>query len=288
MPVLVYQTELNSQKKYKYTISPKKNISLCKWNKNRDWSASLTVEAALVVPMFFFLMFWLWQIFLLLFFQLKVCEQVTETILQYSHLGYVEQKMEQQELDMAWIYESLFWSNISNNDNIKEEWITCKTEEDGHILIEVSYEFLCETVFFPMISIPVIQKFRFYPYFGEQENVIENENLKETEELVYMTEYGIVYHISKTCVYLNVMLNSVYISEIEEMRNNVGQRYTECSKCKTQQEIEQVYISLEGSKYHWSLQCPAVKRTIIEKRKEEIKGTPICHKCGKQNEEKEK
>ena len=77
-------------------------------------------------------------------------------------------------------------------------------------------------------------------------------------------------------------------SEIEEMRNNIGQQYTECSKCKIQEKKEQVYISLGGNKYHWSLQCPAVKRTIIEKKKEEIKGTPICHKCGKQNEENTK
>ena len=63
MPVLVCPTELNNQKKY--TISPKKNISLSRWNKNRDWSASLTVEASFVLPMFFFLIFWLWQIFLL-------------------------------------------------------------------------------------------------------------------------------------------------------------------------------------------------------------------------------
>lgn len=284
MPVLVYQAELNSQKKYKYTISPKKNISLFGWNKNRDWSASLTVEAALVVPMFFFLMFWLWQIFLLLLFQLKVCEQVTETVVSYSHLGYIEQKMEQQEIDIAWLYESLFWSNIPNYDNIKGEWIDCKTVEDGNILLEVRYEFLCETVFFPTIFIPVIQKFQFYPYFGEQSKMIEEQGT-ESKDVVYMTEYGAVYHISKTCGYLNVMLKSVFVSEIEEMRNNAGQRYTECSKCKTKQKTAQVYISLGGNKYHWSLQCPAVKRTIIEKKKEEIKGVPICHKCGKQNEE---
>ena len=286
MPVLVYQAELNSQKKYKYTISPKKNISLYQWNKNRDWSASLTVEAALIVPMFFFLMFWLWQIFLLLLFQLKVCEQVTNTVLQYSHLGYVEQQIEQQGIDIAWIYESLFWSNIPNYDNVEGEWIHCKTEEDGHILLEVSYEFLCETVFFPTISIPIIQNFRFYPYLGEQEKVAEQEKIKENEEIVYMTEYGTVYHISKTCVYLNVMLKRIFVSEIEEMRNNAGQRYTECSKCNTQQKTAQVYISLGGSKYHWSLQCPTVKRTIIEKKKEETNGIPVCHKCGKQNEEK--
>lgn len=287
MPVLVYQTELNSQKKYKYTISPKKNISLFKWNKNRDWSASLTVEAALVVPLFFFLMFWFWQIFLLLFFQLKVCEQVTETVLSYSHLGYTEQKMEQQEIDIAWIYESLFWSNIPNNNNIKEAWINCKTEENGDILLEISYEFLCETIFFPIISIPITQNFKFYPYFGEQFKVVE-EQVPENEDIVYMTEYGSVYHISKTCVYLNVMLKSIFVSEIEQMRNNIGQPYTECSKCKTQQKTAQVYISLGGNKYHWSLQCPAVKRTIIEKKKNEIKGIPICHKCGKLNEENTK
>ena len=284
MPVLVCQTELNNQKKY--TISPRKNISLYRCNKNRDWNASLTVEASLVIPMFFFLVFWLWQIFLLLFFQLKVCEQVTETVLEYSHLGYIEQKVEQSEIDSAWIYELLFFSNLPPYENVKGKWIDCKMEEDGNILVEISYEFLCEAVFFPTISVPIIQKFQFYPYFGEQEETIEKEQIKQQEEVVYMTEHGTVYHMSKTCMYLNIRLKSIPVFEIEKVRNNSGQRYTECSKCKKEQKIEQVYISLGGNKYHWSLQCPSIKRTIIEKKKEEVNGILACHKCGKQDEER--
>lgn len=284
MPVLVCQTELNNQKKY--TISPKKNISLYRWNKNRDWNASLTVEASLVIPMFFFLVFWLWQIFLLLLFQLKVCEQITETVLEYSHLGYIEQKVEQSEIDNAWIYELLFFSNLPPYENVKGKWIDCKTEEDGTIIVEINYEFLCETVFFPMITIPVSQKFQFYPYFGEQEETIEKEQIKQQEEVVYMTEHGTVYHMSKTCMYLNIRLKTISVSEIEKVRNNSGQRYTECSKCKKEQKVEQVYISLGGNKYHWSLQCPSIKRTIIEKKKEEVNGISACHKCGKQDKEK--
>ena len=283
MPVLVCQSELNNQKKY--TISPQKNISLYRWNKNRDWNASLTVEASLIIPMFFFLIFWLWQIFLLLLFQLKVCEQITETVLEYSHLGYIEQKVEEGKGDSAWIYEMLFLRNIPVYENVKGKWINCKTEEDGVIVVEINYEFLCETIFFPSFSIPVSQKFRFYPYFGEHKERIEKEQV-EQEEVVYMTEYGTVYHVSKTCMYLDIRLKNISISEIEQARNTSGQRYTQCSKCKKEDKMEQVYISLGGNKYHWSLQCPSIKRTIIEKKKEEVNGISACHKCGKQAEEK--
>ena len=279
MPVLICSTELNNKKKY--TISPKKNISLFRWNKNRDWSASLTVEASFVLPMFFFLIFWLWQIFFLLFFQLKVCEKVNETVSMYSHLGYIE-----RELNIDWIYETLFWGNIPEYEKVKGMWIDCTTKEQGDILVQISYEFLCETMFFPTISVPVIQNFKFYPYMGQQEEKVKHQDTKEKEEIFYMTEYGTVYHCSKACVYLNVMLKQILFSDIEEVRNKSGQRYTECSKCKEEEKTQQVYISLGGNKYHWSLQCPAVKRTIIEKKKEEINGMSACHKCGKQSEEK--
>lgn len=284
MPVLVCQTGVNSKKKC--TISPKKNIPQQRQNKSRYWSASLTVEAALIVPMFFFVVFLLWQIFLLLMFQLKVCEQVTETILDYSHLGYVERKEEQQEVDISWIYETLLWTTIPEHENAVGRWVNCQTEEDGTILVKISYHFLCEAVFFPTISLPVTQTFRFYPYLGEQDKDLLKEEVEAEEDIVYMTEHGTVYHVSKACVYLNVMLKSIPVSSLTEERNSYGQLYTECSKCIDEIRTEQVYISLGGNKYHWSLQCSAVKRTVIEKAKEDVDGIQVCHKCGKHNKEK--
>lgn len=284
MPVLVCQTEVNTNKRW--TISPKKNNFLYRHNKNRDWSASLTVEAAVIVPMFFFVIFLVWQIFLLLLFQLKIGEQVTETVLEYSYLGYVEQKGEQEDVDISWIYEVLLWEKFPEYKNITSKWISCKSKEDGTIFIEIKYDFLCETVFFPTFSLPIVQTFQFYPYFGEQDTDTLKEVTEEKKEIVYMTEYGSVYHVSKACAYLNVKVESILVSNLTEKRNIDGQRYTECSKCIQELQKEQVYISVGGTKYHSSLQCPAIKRTIIEKTKEEIEGVSVCHKCEKHNKEK--
>lgn len=284
MPVLVGQTEVTNNKRW--TISPKKNNFLYRHNKSRHWSASLTVEAALIVPMFFFIIFLLWQIFLLLMFQLKVGEQVTETIVEYSHLGYVEQKAKQKDVDISWIYETLLWTNFPEHKNVTGRWVNCKTKEDGQVLVEITYHFLCETVFFPLFSVPVIQTFQFYPYFGEQDEDILEEVVDTKKEMVYMTEYGRVYHMSKACAYLNVRLESILFSDVTATRNSFGQAYTECSKCAEEEKQEQVYISTGGNKYHWSLQCSAIKRTILEKTKEEVAGMSICHKCGKRDEER--
>lgn len=282
MPVLVSKVEVNNKKKG--TISPKKNILSYIQNKSRYWSASLTVEASLIVPMFFFLIFFLWQIFLLLMFQLKVCEQTTQSILEYSHLGYIEQTMLKDDVDMSWIYETLLWTSFPDHENVRGRWIDCKMQEDETILVNISYSFLCESIFFPKFSLPIVQTFQFYPYFG----VVDTDLLVEKEEekdVVYMTEHGTVYHVSKTCVYLNVRLKSISISNLSEVRNSFGQRYTECSKCNTELKTDQVYISVGGNKYHWSLKCPAMKRNIIEKTKEEVKGVSACRKCGKDKEE---
>ena len=284
MPVLICQTQVINNKRW--TISPKRNKFLYRHNKSRDWSASLTVEAAFIVPMFFFVIFLVWQIFLLLMFQLKVGEQVTKTLLEYSHLGYVEQEATQENVDISWLYETLLWTNFPEYKNVTGRWVNCNTKEDGQILVEIKYDFLCETIFFPTFSVPVIQTFQFYPYFGEQDEDKLNEVVEVKKEIVYMTEYGSVYHVSKTCAYLNVRLKRILFSDVITTRNNDGQLYTECSKCAEEERKEQVYISIGGNKYHRSLQCPAIKRTILEKTKEEVGGISICHKCQKQDEEK--
>jgi len=99
-----------------------------------------------------------------------------------------------------------------------------------------------------------------------------------------MTEYGTVYHESRACSYLNVVVRSVDASQIENERNSAGRRYSLCDRCDNQEVSELVYVSKSGTKYHLVASCPALKRTVLEKERKETEGVPACHRCGKKKE----
>ena len=270
-------------------ISPKTKVCSAVKNKNRYLSASLTTEAALVFPVFFFGVYMLWQLFLLLLFQMSVCREMTGAAMKYAHLGYPERKAEEQEMDISWLYQPLFWNSLPNSDRAEGMWILCLPEEDGSIQVRVSYRFVCEAVLFSKWAFPIQQNFRFIPYFGETDPDLftaEKEEKEDKEDVVYVTEYGTVYHESRACSYLNVVVRPVDADKVDEERNSSGKKYTLCKRCGDEKATETVYLSEGGTKYHLTAGCSVLKRTVTEQPREEV-DLPACHKCGNRKEKQE-
>ncbi len=289
MPVLKEKIQL---KKYPVvlhnrTVSPKTIRASFRKNKNRYRSASLTTEAALVFPLFFFTVYLLWQLFLLLLFQMRVCNEITGTAMKYAHLGYPERRMEERDVDISWLYQPILWNALPESDRVERLWIFCIPKEDGTIQVSVSYEFVCEAVFFTRLSLPIQQNFRFYPYLGETDEDVFAETETEATDTVYVTEFGTVYHESRACSYLNVVIRSVALADIETVRNSSGRRYSLCERCDNREAGETAYISTGGTKYHLVASCPALKRTVTEKNRDEVEDMPACHKCGNTEESRE-
>lgn len=293
MPVLKGKRKINNSnfsnvtkysKLFTCAISPKTKVCSLT-SKNRYRSASLTTEAALVFPVFFFGITLIWQLFLLLLFQMSVCREITAAAENYAHLGYPERKAEEEQVDISWLYQPLLWNALPESDRAEALWVLCLPESDGAVQVRVSYRFVCEAVFFSKLAIPVQQCFRFYPYLGETNpDLLATE---ETEDIVYMTEYGTVYHESRACSYLNVAVRSVAASGIAEERNSFGRGYTLCERCDNRTATETVYLSAGGTKYHLVASCSALKRTVMEKSRDEVAGVPACHKCGTKEKEED-
>jgi len=288
VPVLRQKRQLifNSVVLYVRTISPKTLRQSFRKNKNRYRSASLTAEAALVFPIFFFTVYLLWQLFLCLLFQMSVCKEITGTAMKYSHLGYPERRMEEQDVDISWLYQPLLWNALPKSDRVEGLWVLCAPEEDGTIQVTVNYRFVCEAVFFTRFGIPVRQSFRFYPWLGKTDVDLLQETGTQAVDILYMTEYGTVYHESKACSYLNVVVRAVAASQIDGERNSFGRKYSLCEVCDDKEATELVYVSAGGTKYHLAAGCSALKRTVMEKNRAEVE-VPACHKCGKAKENKE-
>ena len=254
-------------------------------DKNRYQRASLTTEAALCFPVFFFAVYLLWQLFLLVMFQMEVCHEITEAAMRYAHLGYPERQAEEEDVDISWLYQPLLWNALPSSEQAENMWVLCLADEDGSIEVKVGYRFVCEAVFFTGYAIPVQQNFRFYPYIGKTEELPPGEGTKE--DVVYMTEYGTVYHESRACGYLNVVVYSADVQEIGGLRNSSGRKYTLCERCDDREPGTMVYYSAGGEKYHLAASCPGLKRTVTEKNREDVGNVPACHKCGGKTEKKE-
>lgn len=106
-----------------------------------------------------------------------------------------------------------------------------------------------------------------------------------SDQKVFVTENGTVYHLTTSCTYLDLSISGVQASGLSEMRNQSGAIYSACETCKpstTDSSTTLLFITDYGDRYHNSLSCSGLKRTINEMSKQEAieKGHGACSKCG--------
>lgn len=276
-----FQKQIQLNQKNHIIISPKRVLTVLPFHKNRQRSASLTVEASLIVPIFLFFVFMLWKCFLLILLQLSVAKGVTNTCKEYGMHGYLERRINQENAgQMAWVFLPFLWEAMPETE-LAENWaVNCTSSEDDRVLISVEYDFLCEAPLLPSWTLPVKQTFCFYPYLGVYDQDLLQEEAEETVDVVYVTRTGTVYHESLSCTYLRMNITKVSPDNIADKRNNSGGKYSECNLCKELKQNSILYITDNGTKYHYSLQCSALSRDIEEKNRSEVEGMRACSKCG--------
>ena len=105
------------------------------------------------------------------------------------------------------------------------------------------------------------------------------DGISSMEEIVYVTETGIVYHRDYHCNYLDLSIRQVSAESVEQLRNESGGKYKACVICGGHDSY-QYYITDYGDKYHSSLSCMGLKRKVYAVPVSEVKGKGVCSKCG--------
>lgn len=106
--------------------------------------------------------------------------------------------------------------------------------------------------------------------FGEEDN-----------QIVYVTDTGVVYHKDAHCTHLDLSIHTASSSELNSLRNESGGKYHACEKCVHGSSMGgNVYITDQGDRYHNSLTCSGLKRTVYTARISEVPGKRACSKCG--------
>lgn len=109
--------------------------------------------------------------------------------------------------------------------------------------------------------------------YAEQEMSSDSE-----ERIVYITETGEVYHLSKSCTYLDLSIRSMNAEDIENSRNKSGGKYVPCKKCRPKEGVV-VYVTDYGESYHGTLTCSSLKRSITEIYISQVGDRRCCKKC---------
>lgn len=265
--------------------------------KTNQKEASLTVEAALVLPVFLFGVLFFLYFFQILFVQDCIQSGITETGKFISRYGYLLQKEEGSSLVNQVILKERFLEYVNEKNSFQSHIVggvhgisflsSNIMEENNEIEIIADYIVKISLPFLGERYSLVCQKVHTRAFVGqEMKNCQSESNITEQEELkdntiVYVTESGTVYHRSEDCTHLKLSITNVSKEDLASARNENGGKYKSCEKCvKKGTENNYYYITKDGDKYHNSLSCSGLKRTVHSVYYSQVKDKRKCSRCG--------
>ncbi len=111
----------------------------------------------------------------------------------------------------------------------------------------------------------------------------------EKTALVYITERGTVYHKDRNCSHIKLSVRETTLQNALSVHNFYGEKYQPCTLCGSTPggETEQgkdgfmVWITSDGNSIHYNRSCSSLKRTVREVTVNEVAGLKPCSRCGK-------
>ena len=275
----------NSIKRISLLILPKMSVR-----------ASMTVETALVLPLFCFFMIHMGCAVELirLHGNLEVALwDVGRQIGIYGNLLEAEKDEEGKEENSGDRVGTviLSYTYVKNRiaEQLGEEYLKQSPLEQGIESLQFlesktegdTYEIVLTYAVSPLTEVLGFRKFRMANrYYGHRWNGYEIPGAEDAGEYVYVTEDSKVYHTNRDCTYLRLSVHPV-------AKGKAPGGYRPCEKCTEGRPVNFIpengiyYICAEGESYHSRRDCPGLKRTVYCIAKEKAKGYRTCSRCGK-------
>ena len=243
---------------------------------------SLTLEAALVVPIFFLAILCITYLFEMMAIQTAMRNALYSAGRQLAQNAYVSPIVSAKELEQQIIEDigrerlgrSLIVGGAAGIDCGKSTSNWGTAEFDLSVCYDLEIPIL-------MFRIPVISREETIKIKGWN-GYAEGFSFPDAETKVYITDYGLVYHKDMACTYLELSVREVKAEEVEDLRNQSGGKYYACSFCKHTPALGgKLYITDYGNRYHNSLECSRIKRNVYAVPLDEVFGLGGCSKCVK-------
>lgn len=208
--------------------------------------ASLAVETALVLPMFFLGMVTMISFMDIYKLQTEHLVELCENAKRAGMYAYVLEGSGQREMTLPDIY---FYEPV------------------GGLI--------------PLPRVLMHNSVKIHAWTGEEYSAFQDGEGGEPEEMVYVTETGTVYHRNPGCSYLSLSVTQTPGNRISSMRNSYGEKYAACETCsRNQKPAGSVYVTAAGNRYHNLETCSGLKRTVRLVKHSCAGGMAACSRCG--------
>ena len=252
------------------------------YREKKGWKkAVLTVEASLGVPLFLFAALCL--IWILEIQSIKICisgaaqnaaKSAAEDTAVIPVLNTVKLKSDIVSLIGT---ERIERSILDGGSSGISCWKSYVSPITGDMHINVEYKVRLPISVFGNISARLKEEF----IIGSWNGYKGYDSDEEDSQIVYITDNSAVYHEDCHCSYLQLSIRFVPSDELKEIRNAGGGIYYACEKCVFGEAMAGVYITEDGRRYHNSLSCSGLKRTIRAVNRSDVAGIGGCSRCSK-------
>lgn len=258
--------------------------------------ASLTVETALVLPLFLFAVCFMMYFTEVVRIQAEVGNEIYKQSKELSLYAYVYDRAKSNEIIASGKVENVVTGMLSNlyvkskvNGGLKDQFFERNNIENGMSLILSSYlqeDDMIDIValyrikipcnFFHLNQIRVIQRARVRAWTGYNKEKEE----KTKEEVVYITPHGSVYHKDRFCTHISLSVTQINAANVQSQRNDSGGKYYECEICGDEPSTGSYYITQSGDRYHKIKNCRGIKRDVTSIVISQVEGRAPCQRCG--------
>ena len=261
---------------------------------SRQIKASMTVEAAFVLPFFIFCMVNILMIFQMVEYRSKILAAVhqagNEIARSASAREILPDGAEGAGTVLSYAYVPLGVSrnlgdSISDNGCISNgksaiSYIGSSILLDDDI-VDIRASYRVKPAF---ADLGWKGAWMFVRYYGRgwtgYDVTRTHESDTTKEKMVYITATGTVYHMSRGCRSLNPSIRGIKYDDVAGSRNKDGHRYGICPYCGSHSPGGTVYVTDYGTCYHTSPTCNGLKRTIYCVPISEVGGRGACSICG--------
>lgn len=242
-------------------------------------SGSITVETALVLPIFFLAL-----ICIIYLLEIMAVQTAVHSGLLYAGGNQAEkmypvpylrlQNLEEdvisgigrERLDQSIIVDG------SSGLHLEQSFVSGIT---GIMEIKVKYQVRLPIPMFISGGLSYEDSVRVKGWNGYVKSFFTNSQ----EETVYITETGMVYHKDYKCTHLDLSIRMVPFESVADLRNQSQGKYYPCERCGAL-ESKEVYLTDNGNRYHSQIGCSGLKRSIFAVPLSEVRGRRACLRCG--------
>lgn len=243
--------------------------------------ASMTVEAALVLPLFLFA-----GILLMMPFRILDVERQMQAIVmavggEISQMACLSdsEELPTELLSIAYA-EAAVRARVGDLPIQGLSLAGSSLLEDGETIdLTASYRMKLPFSLFGLDAVERTNRCYLRAWVGRDGSGDGSGADEEDEDpIVYVGRGSTRYHISASCHYLSNRLSAVSIEEVENCRNDSGGRYTPCARCGDLASGT-VYIMASGEHYHSSRTCSAILAYVRAVRLSEVEYLGACSYC---------